>query len=76
MKELYRSSDTALIGFYQSILDEAGIPHLVRNESTQQAVVGGLVAAILHLPDFWPALCVVSVASTKESQYGKAPESR
>ena len=60
MKELYRSSDTALLGYYQSILEDAGIPYFVRNESTQQAVVGGLIAAILPLPDFWPALCVVN----------------
>jgi hypothetical protein len=60
MKELFRSSDTALIGFYESILDDAEIPHFVRNGTTQQTIVGGLMTAILPLPEFWPALCVVN----------------
>jgi hypothetical protein len=60
MKELFRSSDTALIGFYESILDDAEIPHFVRNDTTQQAIVGSLMTAVLPLPEFWPALCVLN----------------
>jgi len=60
MKELFRSSDTALIGLYESILADAEIPHFVRNDATQQAMVGGLLSALLPLPEFWPALCVIN----------------
>ena len=59
MKEVYRSNDTGMLGLYQSILDDAGIAHFVRNESTQPASVGGPARAFFPLPDFWPALCVV-----------------
>jgi len=60
MKEVFRSRDGALIGFYQSILEDADIPHLVRNDPAQPAVIGNLIAAMLPLPDFWPALCVLN----------------
>ena len=60
MKEVYRSNDGVMLSLYQSVLDDAEIPNFVRNESSQQAVVGGLATAILPLPDFWPALCVVN----------------
>ncbi len=58
MKEVFRSSDTALIGLYQSILDDAGILHFVQNATTQQMPVAGVMTAILPLPEFWPALCI------------------
>jgi hypothetical protein len=60
VKEVYRSSDTAMIGLFQSILDGAGIPYFVRNSTTQQSIVGGLATALFPLPEFWPALCVLN----------------
>jgi len=60
VKEVYRSSDTAMIGLFQSILDSAGIPYFVRNSTTQQSIVGGLATALFPLPEFWPALCVLN----------------
>ena len=59
MREICRSSDTALLGLYQSILDDAEIAHYVRNATTQQTIVGGLMTALLPLPDFLPTLCVL-----------------
>lgn len=59
MNEVFRHSDSALVGLYQSVLEDAGLPTFVRNSDTQQALVGSLVAAILPLPEFWPVLCVV-----------------
>ena len=69
MKEVFRSNDTALIGLYQSILDGAEIPHFVRNDTTQQAIVGGLMTAIVPLPDFWPALCVLNDEDYPEAMH-------
>jgi hypothetical protein len=60
MKEVYRSNDGVMLALYQSILDDAGIANFVRNESSQQAIVGSLATSLLPIPDFWPALCVVN----------------
>jgi hypothetical protein len=60
MKELFRSCDTVRIGFYGSILDEVGIPYFVRNDTTQQSIVGGWIVAFIPLPDFWPTLCALN----------------
>lgn len=59
MREICRSSDTALLGLYQSILDDAGIPHYVRNDATQQAILRAITVVFLPLPDFLPTLCVL-----------------
>ena len=48
-----------MIGLFQSLFDDAGIPYFVRNSTTQQAIVGGLMTALFPLPEFWPALCVL-----------------
>jgi len=59
MREVFSSPDGTLIGLFQSILDEAGIPYFVRNDTANQTGAVGLLTPILPLPDFWPALCVV-----------------
>ncbi len=53
MKELFRERDLTKVGFYQSLLEEAGIPTFVKNEnlSTTEGV---------SIPDFFPALCIVN----------------
>jgi hypothetical protein len=38
MKEIYVHQDYTRVGFYKSILDEAGIPNLVRNEATHSSM--------------------------------------
>ena len=67
MKEVFRSSDAGRVGLYQSILADAGIGTFVRNSSTQQTPVAGLITAIFPLPEFWPALCVVDDADYPEA---------
>ena len=67
MKEVFRNSDSGLVSVYQSLLECAGIQTFVRNASTQQAIVGGLLTAIFPLPDFWPTLCVLDDADYPEA---------
>jgi len=54
MREVFVNQDHARVGFYKSILDEAGIPNFVRNESSNNSVT--------EMPSglFFPALCVVN----------------
>ena len=59
MKEVFRNSDAGLVSLYQSVLENAGLCTFVRNAETQQALVLGIITAILPLPDFWPTLCVM-----------------
>lgn len=53
MKELFRERDYTRIGYYQSVLEEAGIPTHVRNKD-----LVGLMTEV-PIPEFFPALCVV-----------------
>lgn len=52
MKEIFVNQDHARVGYYKSVLEEAGIPNFVRNE---------LANNITNLPSpiFFPTLCVV-----------------
>jgi hypothetical protein len=61
MKEIYVHQDYTRVGFYKSILDEAGIPNLVRNEATHSSM------SELPSPIFFPALCVLH-----DEDYGRA----
>jgi hypothetical protein len=51
MRELFGSRDGTMVGHYQSILQQAGIPSFIRNEHA---------AALSELqgPAFYPVLCV------------------
>ncbi len=60
MKEVFRHADSALVGLYQSILDDAEIPTFVANARTQQSLVGGLLVAFFPLPIFFPTLYVLN----------------
>lgn len=60
MKEVFRNADSALVGLYQSILTDAGIPSFVQNANTQQSLVAGLATAIAPLPQFFPTLSVLN----------------
>lgn len=55
MKELFRERDGARIGYYQSLLEEAGIQTHVRNRD----LVTGMGTEV-PIPEFFPALCVVN----------------
>jgi hypothetical protein len=52
MKEVYSNSEVTRVGFYKSVLDEAGIPNVVRNETLHNLVIAqGAVV---------PSLCVTN----------------
>jgi hypothetical protein len=57
MREVFSNSDFTRVGYYKSILDEAGISSFVRNENAI-----GAVGAV-----FPPSLCV-----TNDSDYDEA----
>ena len=69
MKEVFRNADSALVGMYQSLLEDAGIQCFIYNWTTQQAVIRGVAAAILPLPIFFPTLCVLN-----DDDYAEAME--
>ena len=54
MREVFVNQDHTRVGFYKSVLDEAGIPNFVRNESSNNSLT--------EMPSmlFFPALCVVN----------------
>jgi hypothetical protein len=53
MREVFVNQDHARVGFYKSVLDEAGIPNFVRNGYSNNLLTG------MPSPVFFPALCVV-----------------
>ena len=55
MKELFREHDFTQVSFYRSILETAGIPTFIRNETL---TMSGLTE--IPIPEFYPALCVVN----------------
>jgi len=57
MREVYSNPDFTRVGYYKSVLDEAGITSFIQNETT----VGAIGAA------FPPCLCV-----TDDSDYDEA----
>lgn len=59
MKEVFTNSDGSQVGFYKSLLDEAGIACFIRNESSNPAAV--------PIPVFYPTLCVLN-----ETDYERA----
>ncbi len=61
MREVFCHQDSARVGLYQSILQEAGIPSFIRNGHTNNTVS--------PTPNFYPALCVVN-----DDQYAAALE--
>jgi len=53
MREVFVNQDHARVGFYKSVLDDAGIPNLVRNETSNNSM------SEMPSPLFFPALCVL-----------------
>ena len=51
MRQVYTSQDSTQVGYYKSILDEAGIPSFIRNENSNNPEVSGA--------EFLPSLCVI-----------------
>jgi hypothetical protein len=52
MREVFVNQDHARVGFYKSVLDEAGIPNFIRNQY-------GNNITEMPSPIFFPALCVM-----------------
>lgn len=53
MREVFVNQDHTRVGFYKSVLDEAGIPNFIRNQYSNNSLT--------EMPSalFFPALCVV-----------------
>ena len=60
MKEVFRNCDSAWVGLYESILEDAGIATFTYNLGTLQMPVAGLAVAFFPLPIFFPTLCVLN----------------
>lgn len=63
MKEVFVNQDHVRVGYYKSVLDEAGIPNFVRNESTNNSLTE------MPSPLFFPVLCVIN-----DEDYDRAME--
>lgn len=57
MKELFREPDITRVNYFRAILEEEGIPTLIRNE---YLTYSGLTE--IPIPEFYPALCVMDDA--------------
>lgn len=51
MRKVYEDQDMTMLGYYQSLLDEAGIETMVKNEYAQQAA--GEVPFTQVYPELW-----------------------
>jgi len=63
MKDVFVNQDHVRVGYYKSVLDEAGIASFVRNESTNNPL------AKMPAPLFFPVLCVIN-----DDDYDRAME--
>ncbi len=66
MKEVFRNADSALVGLYQSMLNDAGIDTFMHNFHSQQ-IAGGVVAFFFPLWMFQPTLSVVHAEDYPEA---------
>jgi len=63
MKEIYTHYDSTRVGYFKSLIENAGIPVFVRNQHADASMFG-LVGAMFN-----PVLCV-----TNDKDYGAAKE--
>lgn len=54
MKELFREKDITRVSYYKAVLEDRGIPTMIRNEFL---TMSGLTE--IPIPEFFPALCVL-----------------
>jgi len=59
MREVYTSQEPALVGYYKSFLDEAGILSFIRNEYSNNQNVSGAMC--------FPVLCIINDADYDEA---------
>ena len=62
MKELFREQDITRVSYFKGILEDQGIPTMIRNE-----YLTGSGLTEIPIPEFFPALCVMN-----DSDYAKA----
>lgn len=55
MKELFREQDITRVSYYKEVLEDRGIPTMIRNE---YLTMSGL--SEIPIPEFFPALCVLN----------------
>ena len=55
MKELFREQDITRVSYYKAVLEDCGIPTMIRNE---HLTMSGL--SEIPIPEFFPALCVLN----------------
>lgn len=54
MREVFNHQEYTRVGFYKSVLDEAGIPNFIRNQYTNHLITS-MPSAL-----FFPSLCIVN----------------
>jgi hypothetical protein len=59
MREIYSSQDVTEVGYYKSLLDEAGISSFIRNESAGNPAIAGAM--------FLPTLCLIEDKDYEEA---------
>ncbi|MBN8456702.1 MAG: DUF2007 domain-containing protein [Verrucomicrobia bacterium] len=55
MKELFREREFERVAFFRQVLEDEGIPTMIRNENL---TMSGL--SEIPIPEFFPALCVMN----------------
>ncbi len=55
MKELFREQDITRVSYYKAVLEDHGIPTMIRNE-----YLTGSGLTEIPIPEFFPALCVLN----------------
>jgi len=54
MRELFREQDITRVSYYKAVLEDYGIPTMIRNE-----FLTGSGLSDIPIPEFFPALCVL-----------------
>ena len=61
MTQIFVHKDFTIVGFYRSLLEDAGIPAFIRNEFSHHALTD------IPIPAFYPALCVTQDEDTERA---------
>lgn len=61
MREIYSHSDFHQVALRRSVLEAAGIPCIIRNETSYRIAdaFGGFLACLVPIAEWWPNLCVI-----------------
>ena len=69
VKEVYANRDYQLVALRRTVLEEAGIPCIIRNELACRVAdaYGGLMACFFPPAEWWPNLCVIDEEDYQEA---------